>query len=50
MERRAIAELGFRVEDPVNFDTLNRCAICGGFTDYQICDRCKEALYKEDVS
>lgn len=48
MERRAIGKLGFVVEDPINIDTLDNCAICGSPTEGQICDRCKDILSREE--
>ena len=48
MERRVIDNLGFVVEDPINIDSLNNCAICGSLTENQICDRCRKDLYSED--
>ena len=48
MERHAIADLGFIVEDPINIDSLDNCAICGRLAEGQICDRCKEIMYKEE--
>jgi recombinational DNA repair protein RecR len=47
MDRHVINGLGFVVEDPINIDSLDNCAICGRLTEGQICDRCKEDLYKE---
>jgi recombinational DNA repair protein RecR len=49
MDRRVIGELGFTVEDPINIDSLNNCAICGNLTENQICDKCREDMYNEDA-
>lgn len=48
MDRRTIGGLGFIVDDPINMDSLDNCAICGRLTEGQICDKCKEDMYKED--
>jgi len=48
MERHAIDNLGFVVEDPINIDSMDNCAICGRLTEGQICSKCKEILSKEE--
>jgi len=48
MDRHAIDNLGFVVEDPIRFGTLDNCAICGRETEGQICEECIKVLNRGD--